>query len=82
MEAFVTITALIVAMSMAVVEGQTVSCWPSGLVTQSDMPFCRLMDQNYALHWSIKHMTLTMGIYVQGANKARWHQVDISLSSV
>jgi hypothetical protein len=60
-----------VAMSMAAVNGQMASCWPSGLVTQSDMPFCRLMDQNFALHWSIHHMTLTMGIYVLGANKAR-----------
>lgn len=66
------IIALMVAILTAVVDGQSASCWPSGLVKQSDMPFCRLMDQNYALHWSIKQMTLTVGIYVLGANKASY----------
>jgi len=66
---FVILSGILLTISVAA-DGSA-SCWPSSLVKQSDFPFCRVMDQNYALHWSINHKAITMGIYVLGANKAR-----------
>lgn len=64
------LTALLLSALLSAGVDGAASCWPPGLVKQSEMPFCRLMDKNFALHWSIDHKAITMGVYVLGANKA------------
>lgn len=41
-------------------------CWPEGIISRDDYPYCRLLDANFALHWGIQQQTITFGIFVSG----------------